>query len=73
MDDGTRAEADVPPGRGRLRGALNTVFVLVAVAGIGLSLWALVSDVLDLRTRAESRERIEEGAAVSSTPTGCSL
>ncbi|MEE1780339.1 hypothetical protein PUR25_30340 [Streptomyces sp. JV181] len=61
MDDGTRAEADVPPGRGRLRGALNTVFVLVAVAGIGLSLWALVSDVLDLRTRAESRERIEEG------------
>ncbi|WP_371606268.1 hypothetical protein OG725_16420 [Streptomyces sp. NBC_01213] len=60
MDDGTRAETDGPPGQGRLRGALNTVFVLVAVAGIGLSIWALVSDVLDLRTRAESRERVEE-------------
>ncbi|MDF6019847.1 hypothetical protein [Streptomyces sp. JH34] len=37
------------------------MFVLVAVAGIGLSVWALVSDVLDLRTRAESRDLIEEG------------
>ncbi|WP_327116435.1 hypothetical protein OG206_15650 [Streptomyces sp. NBC_01341] len=61
MDDGTRAEADGPAGRGRLRGALNTAFVLVAVAGIGLSVWALVSEVLDLRDRAESRERIAEG------------
>ncbi|MFF4246184.1 hypothetical protein ACFYY2_17175 [Streptomyces sp. NPDC001822] len=68
MDDGTHTGGDGPhtggdgpAARGRLRGALNTVFVLVAVAGIGLSVWALVSDVLDLRARDESRERIAEG------------
>ncbi|WP_329039377.1 hypothetical protein OHT61_17055 [Streptomyces sp. NBC_00178] len=60
-DDGTRAEADGSAGRGRLRRVLNTGVVLVAVAGIGLSVWAIVSDVLDLRTRDESRERIEAG------------
>ncbi|MFH9615503.1 hypothetical protein [Streptomyces pratensis] len=76
MDDGTRGAplsaaegpagaplgaADGPAGRGRLRTVLNTAFVLLAVAGIGLSLWALVMEVLDLRARAESRGRIEAG------------
>ncbi|MFC8596273.1 hypothetical protein [Streptomyces atroolivaceus] len=48
-------------GSGRLRTALNALFCLVAVAGIGLSVWAIVMQVIDLRARSESRERIEAG------------
>ncbi|MET9593239.1 hypothetical protein ABZY45_20235 [Streptomyces sp. NPDC006516] len=33
---------------------------MLAVAGIGLSLWVFVQEVIDLRDRAESRERITE-------------
>ncbi|MEV5161572.1 hypothetical protein [Streptomyces sp. NPDC053728] len=38
---------------------LNALFCLVAVAGIGLSVWAVVTQLSDLRARSESRERIE--------------
>ncbi|MFH8757443.1 hypothetical protein [Streptomyces atroolivaceus] len=50
-----------PAGRGRVRKALNALFCMVAVAGIGLSVWAIVTQVSDLRARAESREHIEKG------------
>lgn len=50
-----------PTGRGRAAKAWNALFCLVAVAGIGLSIWAVVMQVSDLRARSESRERIEAG------------
>ncbi|MFJ6854080.1 hypothetical protein ACIQM3_26750 [Streptomyces sp. NPDC091271] len=62
--DGTSAAG--PPGSdaeptGRWRRAANAVFCVVAVAGIGLSIWAVVTQVTDLRARSESRERIKAG------------
>ncbi|WP_234433503.1 hypothetical protein [Streptomyces sp. NRRL WC-3549] len=62
MDDdgiGAARHPGPPDGRPRLRSALNTLFVLVAVAGIGLSLWSVVTGVA-VRARSESRERIDE-------------
>lgn len=65
MDDTSAAGASgpigEPTGRGRFPKALNALFCLVAVAGIGLSIWAIVMQVSDLRARSESRERIEAG------------
>ncbi|MFI2784112.1 hypothetical protein [Streptomyces sp. ALB3] len=65
MDD-TNAAVPPPapprePGTGSLRRAANALFCLVAVAGIGLSVWAIVTQVTDLRARSGSRERIEAG------------
>ncbi|MEU0303404.1 hypothetical protein ABZ252_28735 [Streptomyces sp. NPDC006175] len=40
---------------------MNAVFCVVAVVGIGLSVWAVVMQVIDLRARSESRGRIEAG------------
>ncbi|HWU11952.1 MAG TPA: hypothetical protein VN520_37345 [Streptomyces sp.] len=50
-----------PAGRERVQKALNALFCLVAVAGIGVSVWAIVMQVADLRARSESRERIAAG------------
>ncbi|MEV6259194.1 hypothetical protein AB0M42_00230 [Streptomyces sp. NPDC051784] len=41
--------------------AVNALFCLVAVVGIGLSVWAVVTQLFDLGARSESRERIERG------------
>lgn len=64
MDDLREAQPDRAPGllpeRGRRRDAVNKLLCVLAVAGIGLSLWAFVQEVVDLRARSESRERITE-------------
>lgn len=63
MDDSSAAGISGPEGEPprRLPKALNALFCLVAVAGIGLSVWAVVTQLSDLRARSESRERIEAG------------
>ncbi len=66
MDDdgiGTARPSGAPDGRndrGRPRSVLNTLFVLVAVAGIVLSTWSVVTESADVRARSESRARIDE-------------
>ncbi|MFB8027364.1 MULTISPECIES: hypothetical protein [unclassified Streptomyces] len=54
---GVSGPAGEPPRRSQK--ALNALFCLVAVAGIGLSVWAVVTQLSDLGARSESRERIE--------------
>ncbi|MFF4163681.1 hypothetical protein [Streptomyces sp. NPDC001741] len=51
---------ELSPWCGRWRGATNKLLCVLAVAGIGLSLWVFVQEVIGLRDRAESRERITE-------------
>ena len=46
------------PDRGPWGNAFNIMLCVLAVAAIGLSGWALVMEVIDLRDRGESRERI---------------
>ncbi|MFJ8888671.1 hypothetical protein ACIRJR_35460 [Streptomyces sp. NPDC102402] len=46
------------PDHGPWGNAFNILLCVLAVAGIGLSGWALVMEVVDLRDRGESRERI---------------
>ncbi|MER5631191.1 hypothetical protein [Streptomyces nitrosporeus] len=59
--DGPFGPTGDPGARSRPHKALTALLCVVAVAGIGLSGWAVVTRVLDFRARSESRERIEEG------------
>ncbi|MEU4265665.1 hypothetical protein ACYCCF_15830 [Streptomyces argenteolus] len=63
MDDQRGARPPEESVRGPWRNALNTLFCVVAVAGLGLSAWAFVLQFIDIRDRAESRERITEACA----------
>ncbi|MFD6279993.1 hypothetical protein ACFWFI_31170 [Streptomyces sp. NPDC060209] len=46
------------PDRGPWGNIFNKLLCVLAVAGIGLSVWAFVMEFIDLRDRGESRERI---------------
>lgn len=46
------------PDRGPWGNASNKLLCVLAVAGIGLSVWAFALELIDLRDRSESRERI---------------
>lgn len=64
MDDSRGAQPEGEPRplpeRGRGRDVVNKLLCVLAVVGIGLSIWAFVQEFIDLRDRDESRGRITE-------------
>lgn len=73
MDDRGSAQQDGVvrewPDRGPWGNVFNKLLCVLAVAGIGLSVWAFVMEFIDLRDRGRAGITSRRRAAASSTPT----